>query len=282
MLTLHAPQLPLSLLPLSNPVKKLHIIGEGFDDLLHRPRLAIVGSRRFSPYGKGVTEMLASQLAEKGVVIISGLALGTDSIAHQACLSAGGQTIAVLPCGAHRVYPASHTHLAHSIVNQGGVLVTEYDGDHLPREYNFLERNRIIAALSEGVIVTEAAIRSGSLNTANHALQLGKPVFAVPGNITSPLSAGCNALIKAGAIPVTCVEDILHALEWVDVASAQKKVEGATEEERTILSLIHNGVGDGHELLIRSELEVSSFNQALTMLEITGKIRPLGANQWSL
>ena len=282
MLTLTTPDLPHDLLQLAHPVEQLHIIGDSFDELMKRPRLAIIGSRKITPYGRGVTESLTAELASKGVVIVSGLALGTDSIAHQACLDAGGQTIAVLPSGPDRIYPSNHANLAGQIVASGGVLVTEYDGSYQPRIYDFLKRNRIVAALSDGVLVTEAAAKSGTLNTANHALELGKPVFAVPGNITNPLSAGCNNLIKAGAIPVTSVEDILHALEWQDLSATPKIVLGATDEENAIVQLLQHGVSDGAELLMRSDLEASRFNQALTMLEITGKIRPLGANHWSL
>ena len=282
MLTLDSQQIPNDLKQLSHPVSKLHVQAEDFDSLLQSPRLAIIGSRKVSPYGRGVTQTLTAELASKGIVIVSGLALGTDSIAHQACLDVGGQTIAVLPCGLDKIYPSSHTNLARNIVKNGGAIVTEYDFDTTPFPSNFLERNRIVAALSEGVLVTEAAIRSGSLNTANHALQLGKPVFAVPGNITNPLSAGCNNLIKAGAIPVTCVEDILTALKWRDLNISQRDIKGGTDEEQVIIDLLKSGVSDGAELLIESDLDASRFNQALTMLEITGSIRPTGANHWTL
>jgi DNA processing protein len=282
MLTLTHKQIPSDLKQLSHPVTKLNVLGDSFEALMLRPRLAIVGSRKVTPYGRGVTDSLTKSLTEKGIVIISGLALGVDSLAHKACLRAGGQTIAVLPSGFDKIYPPGHNSLAKDIIDNGGALVTEYENGTIPYLGNFLSRNRIIAGLSEGVIVTEAAIRSGSLNTANHALQLGKPVFAVPGNITSPMSAGCNNLIKAGAVPITCVEDILNALGWSDLSTKAKKIVGATPEEQTIIDLIINGLSDGAEMLIRSNLEASAFNQALTMLEITGSIRPTGANHWAL
>jgi len=282
MLTLAQSELPPALLPLSHPVRQLHVSGASLDELLARPRIAIVGSRKITPYGRGVTEDISSYLAQAGVVVVSGLALGADSVAHQACLAAGGQTIAVLPCGPERVYPSTHTNLARQIIEQGGTLVTEYDEGTEPYKLNFLERNRIIAALSDAVIVTEAAMRSGSLNTANHALELGKPVFAVPGNITSTLSAGCNNLIKAGAIPVTTPQDILDAMGWHIPGKTKKKVTGNTDEERIILNLLEEGVSDGGELLVKSNLDAGVFNQHLTMLEITGRIRPTGANNWSL
>ena len=282
MLTLIPPDIPANLDQLPQPVNKLHIVGKTLDDLLQRPRIAIVGSRKFSPYGRGVTESLTAELARKGVVIVSGLALGTDSIAHQACLDTGGQTIAVVANGLDYIYPISHTNLARNIVEKGGVIISEYELGHKPYRYDFLARNRIIAALSDGVLLTEAAIRSGSLNTANHALELGKPVFAVPGNITNPLSAGTNNLIKAGAIPVTCADDILNALNWQELKTSNKKVVGDTDEEILIIRLLEQGFSDGAELLLKSELEASVFNQTLIMLEITGKVRPLGANNWSL
>jgi DNA processing protein len=282
MLTLTHKQIPTDLLQLAYPVSKLHIVSNDFESLMLKPRLAIVGSRKVTPYGRGVTGSLTKQLVDMGVVIISGLALGVDSLAHKACLSAGGQTIAVLPSGFDKIYPPAHVNLARDIVENGGALVTEYEAGTIPYLGNFLSRNRIIAGLSEGVLVTEAAIRSGSLNTANHALQLGKPVFAVPGNITSPISAGCNNLIKAGAIPVTCVEDILNALGWEALSSKPKLIKGATKEEQIIIDLLTSGLSDGAEMLISSKLEASAFNQALTMLEITGNIRPTGANHWAL
>lgn len=282
MLTLGPQQIPQDFLQLAHAVLKLHIISDDYDALMRRPKLAVVGSRKITPYGRGVTQSLTAELASKGVVIVSGLALGVDSVAHQACLQAGGQTIAVLPCGLDKIYPSQHTNLARSIVEKSGALVTEYEYETVLYPSNFLERNRIIAALSDGVLVTEAAIRSGSLNTANHALQLGKPVFAIPGNINSPLSAGCNNLIKAGAIPVTSAQDILNALNWKDLGAKPKKVSGGTPEEQIIIDLLESGLSDGAELLLKSSLEASTFNQALTMLEITGIIRPTGANHWAL
>lgn len=266
---------------LAQKPRQLRIAGDDFEELMKLPRIAIVGSRKVSPYGRGVTEMLTSYLASRGVVIVSGLALGVDSIAHQACLDTGGKTIAVLPAGLERIYPSTHTNLAHSILNNGGALVTEYDEDMEPYPGNFLQRNRIIAALSEAVIVTEAAARSGSLNTANHALELGKPVFAVPGNITSPLSAGCNNLIKAGAIPVTSPEDILNNLGW-EATDNKRVVTGNNKEERLILQLLRSGLSDGAELLSQSGLDTGMFNRTVTMLEITGCIHPIGANHWTL
>ncbi len=282
MLKLSHDHLPIELNKLSDTPKQLYVEGNNLEELLKRPKLAIVGSRKITPYGRGVTANIAQKLAKKGVVIISGLALGADSVAHQACLDGGGQTIAVLASGLNNIYPSSHTNLAKEIVKTGGVVISENEPDYMPHPYDFLGRNRIIAALSDGVLVTEAAARSGSLNTASHALNMGLPVFAVPGNITSPLSEGCNNLIKAGAIPVTSMEDIVNALKWKDLSESHKKSVKYSPEEQVIIDLISSGISDGSELLTKSNLEAPVFNQALTMLEITAQVRPLGANHWSL
>ncbi len=282
MLTLSTPDIPAELLRLPQPPKKLFLSNDRLEGMLQRPRIGIVGSRKFTPYGRAVTSRLSGELAQKGVVIVSGLALGIDSIAHSACVAVGGQTIAVLPAGLDQIYPRSHTQLAQDIIAKNGLLLTEYRAGTEPYKTNFLERNRLIAALSDGLLITEAAVRSGSLNTAGAALDLGIPVFAVPGPITSPASEGTNNLIKAGAIPVTCVEDIYKALHWQDTAAEKTDVIAATEEERIVLELLQRGISDGHELLAASQLPTPQFNQALTMLELTGRIRPLGANHWSL
>jgi DNA processing protein len=282
MLTLTAKDMPEILKQLARPPKQLHIIGQSLEKFISLPRIAIVGSRKFSPYGKAVTQKFASQLASRGVVIISGLALGTDSIAHKAAIDTGGKTIAVLPCGPDRVYPSSHTQLARDIVLKGGALVTEYDAGIKIFPNIFLERNRLIAALSEGVLITEAAARSGTLNTVAHALELGKPVFAVPGNISSPLSEGCNNLIKMGAMPVTSIDDIIRALAWQTSTTQNTNLAGSNEEENTILRLLKQGITDGSELLKISGLNPVIFNQSLTMLELTGQVHSLGANQWTI
>ncbi|MBA2279030.1 DNA-protecting protein DprA [Candidatus Saccharibacteria bacterium] len=282
MVTLTQNSLPVELKRLPQVPNQLYLSDGHLEDLLIHPRLAIVGSRKATPYGRAVTAKLASELAARGVIIVSGLALGVDSIAHASCLDAGGTTIAVLPCGLDRIYPATHTDLGRRIIKSGGMIVTEYPKQTEPYQSNFLARNRIIAALSEGVLVTEAAARSGSLNTASHALDLGLPVLAVPGNITSPYSEGCNNLIKAGAIPVTSTDDVIKALSWKLANAEDRVIIAGNEAERTVLELIKQGTSDGNTLLVLSKLETSEFNRTLTMLEITGRIRPLGANHWSL
>lgn len=282
MLTLNRSVLPQELHRLHQPPKQLFLSHDRLDDLLKMPRLGIVGSRKVTPYGRAVTAQLTERLAAAGVVVVSGLALGVDSIAQTACVRAGGLTIAVLPTGLDRIYPVSHHNLAAEITAKGGLLVSEYPVGTEPYQANFVARNRIIAALSEGLLITEAAVRSGSLHTARFALELGIPVFAVPGPITSATSEGTNNLIKAGATPVTSADDIFNAMNWRPSGAEDEETTAATEEEKTILDLIKQGVSDGAILLEASGLPAARFNQTLTMLELTGRIRPLGANNWAL
>lgn len=250
-------------------------------DIVDHPRLAVVGSRKVTPYGRAITTKLAQEVARKGVIIVSGLALGVDALAHQAALDAGGRTVAILGCGLDTPYPATHRQLARNILQQGGALLGEYPEGTPPLPHHFIARNRLISGLSDAVLITEAAEKSGTLHTANFALEQGKTVLAVPGNITSQSSAGTNNLIKAGATPVTCMEDILQALGMQDDGE-QLEILGATEEESNILILLQAGTTDGSELQLLSKLDPAVFNQTLTMLEITGKIRPIGAGHWTI
>lgn len=273
---------PSQLKSISKPPKKIHIDGEKLDKLLVRPTLGVVGSRKATPYGRKNTERFAGVAARRGAVIVSGLALGIDSIAHQAAIDCGGKTIAVMPSGLGNIYPASHRALAKKITAKHGALISEYDDDFRPRRESFIERNRLIAALSDVLLVTEAAEKSGSLHTANFALEQGKTVLAVPGNIDSFNSAGTNNLIKSGALPVTSEEDILEALN-IDMSLVQKSLAlGDNKEETLIIQLIDSGLTAGDELQVKSELPIELFQQTLSMLEIKGVIRPLGNNHWRL
>lgn len=247
-----------------------------------RPTVAIVGSRRPTPYGKEVARNLAYELAKRDVVIVSGLALGTDGIAHRAALEAGGTTLAVLANSVDKLYPRSHDQLGSSIIESGGAILSEYEPPTPARDFQFLARNRIVSGLSDALIVVEAAARSGTLSTAAHALQQGKEVFAVPGNITSPLSAGCNRLLKQGASPVLSYEDVLEVIAPHLLEAQATLALGDTPLETTIIALLQSGVRDGDELLQQSGADTIEFNQTLSMMEIKGMIRALGANQWSL
>ncbi len=272
---------PERLANIHDPPKQLFVCGGNLVRALTQPSVAIVGSRKITSYGKTVTVRMASRLAELGVAIVSGLAIGVDGIAHSAALEAGGVCIAILPCGLDAIYPSSHAQLAARILQNGGALVSEYPPRTNAYKYNFIARNRIVSALSDVVLIPEAALKSGTLHTARFALEQGKEVMAVPGNITSDTSVGANNLIKAGACLASSVEDILHTL-GLEAKYKKKVPKGATAEEQLILDLIVSGVDDGAELLAATGLSPSSFNQSLTMLEISGAVRALGANHWGV
>jgi len=183
--------------------------------------VAVVGARACSAYGRDVARMLGRELAEHGVVVVSGLARGVDAATHRGALEVeGGRTVAVLGCGIDRDYPATHGELAHRIVEQGGSIVSEYEPGIEPQPWRFPARNRIIAALSSVVVVVEARERSGALITADFALELGRPVLAVPGEITSALSTGCNQLLNQGAAPCLgawSALDVLNRLDGIEI-----------------------------------------------------------------
>lgn len=265
---------------LAKKPKVLHFIGTLPNT--RQPTVAIVGTRKPSAYGKEVTHQLAYDLAKRGVVIVSGLALGVDGIAHRAALEAGGTTIAVLANGLSQIYPATHRSLAIDILAHKGAIISEYEDDMNVHKYRLLERNRIVSGLSDALIITEAASRSGTLNTTAHALEQGREVFVVPGNITSPLSSGCNSLLKQGASPVTCAEDVLEVIA-PQLLNTQAIIPlGNNPLESSIISLLQSGIRDGDALLQQINSSAQEFNQALTMLELAGTIRSLGSNQWTL
>ena len=254
--------------------KRLFYLGEPLLGL--SPAVAIVGSRKPTVYGKEVTKQLAGELARVGVTVISGLALGIDATAHRAALEAGGRTIAVLGNGLDEIYPATHRNLAKDILSNDGTIVSEYDVGTPALPQHFPARNRIVSALSDGVLITEAAVKSGTLITANFALEQGRTVMAVPGNITSPMSEGTNNLIKTGAAPVANAQDVLHALGLEAQTLKKDETAAYSPEEAAIIELLSEGITDNDELLVKSELETGLFNQTMTMLEISGRIKERG------
>ena len=256
------------------------------DDLTKRPKsVAIVGTRHCTKYGEEIAYKMAFELAKRGVVVISGLAYGIDSIAHQAALDAGGVTVAVLGTPIDRIYPRAHEGLAREIVEKGGMILSEYAaGEKVYPKTSFLARNRLIAGLADAVVIVEAAERSGSLNTAMHALDQGKELFVVPGDITHPMSAGCNKLLKQGANPYTDIDDLLDFFfpKRQKAGLKQMVIFGDTPEELSLMKLMHDGIKNGEEMIKKTEMSVAIFNQTITMLEIKGLVRSLGANQWML
>lgn len=269
------------LINIPNPPKRLFYIGAL--PAQRTPTVAIVGTRKPTTYGTEVTNRLAYDLAAKGVIVTSGLALGVDALAHKAALDANGTTIAVLPCGLDTIVPRTNRDLALRILAKGGALISEYEpASSISYKSNMLERNRIVSGLSDAILITEASARSGTLNTAAHALAQGKTVFVVPGNITSPSSAGCNALLKQGATPVTDATDILQVIAPRLVTSQNSLALGNSPLESQIIELLNGGLRDGEQIQRELKLNTGEFNSALTMLELSGTIRALGANQWTL
>jgi DNA processing protein len=273
-------EFPDSLRQIPSPPKELYVLGN-LAAILGKPSLSVVGSRKVTPYGKTAVSELVRPAAASGVVIVSGMAIGMDALAHKAALEVGGQTIAVLACGLDKPYPLIHHQLARDILQNGGVLISEYPPGTPPMQFRFIERNRLVSGLGGGVLIIEAAQRSGTLHTANFALEQGKSVMAVPGNITSAYSMGTNLLIKTGATPVTTPDDIFEALGLTKILT-DKEIIAANADEAVILKLIKKGTTDGSELQQASKLDTALFNQTLTMLEISGKIKPLGAGHWAL
>jgi len=204
-------ELPALLRAIHDPPARLYLRGAGEPSLLTQHAVAIVGARACSPYGAQVARMLGRELARAGVVVVSGLARGIDGEAHRGALETRGHTVAVLGCGIDRDYPAAHAQLARRIAERS-LLVSEYEPGIEPAPWRFPARNRIVAGLCAVTIVVEARERSGALITADFALEEGREVFAVPGEITSALSAGANALLRLGATPLTGAADVLEAL----------------------------------------------------------------------
>lgn len=249
-----------------------------------RPKcVAIVGARKNTSYGQEIAYQAAFKLAKEGIIIISGLAYGIDSIAHRGALDAGGRTIAILGSPIDEIYPRSHTRLAEEILEKDSAIISEYaPGERIYPKTSFLQRNRLISGLSDAVLVVEAAERSGSLNTASHALSEGKDLYAVPGDITRLSSVGCNHLISQGAYPYTKPEDIIDNLLPNNRRKPQKSSFSGTPIEKSILDEIKKGNRDGEQIIASLGIFPAEFNQAITMLEIKGIVFPLGMNNWGL
>jgi DNA processing protein len=248
------------------------------------PRAAIVGSRRPSPYGEAVAEQLAADLAAAGVIVVSGLALGIDAAAHRGALNGGGTTIAVMGTGVDLVYPAAHAALAEQIVAGGGALVSQFPDGTLPRRHNFPARNLTMAALSDVVVVVEAAEGSGALITATAALELGKDVMAVPGSVFSPLSVGTHGLIRDGAGLVQNARDVLAALDvglevLDDPLRAPRTVgfELGRSRDGIVLHMSETLAVSAAELARKLQLPVSEVVGRLTSLELEGVVKRYGS-----
>ena len=243
--------------------------------------VAIVGTRRITAYGRQVTEEIATTLSRSGVTIISGLARGVDSVAHKAALDAGGRTIAVLGSGVDVIYPSEHRALAERML-ASGALLSDYAPGTAPDGVNFPPRNRIISGLSLAVIVVEAGQKSGALITAEFAVEQGRDVFAVPGNINSPQSVGCNALIQQGARPLLQPRDVLEALDLTLVQEhrSARSVLPADATEQQLLAVIGQQPLHIDEIRQQISLPVEQVTASLAMMELKGMVRSVGGMRY--
>ena len=254
---------------------------KGDISLLNTDAISIVGTRMPSNYGRYVTEKFAGVLASAGLTVVSGLAYGVDAISHRKALEVNGKTIAVLGGGLNHIYPEANTNLANEIAEKG-LLISEYPPFAKPTKYTFPVRNRIIAGLSLGTLITEAGKKSGTIHTKEYALDYGRDVFAVPGNINSLKSELPNSLIRSAQ--AECVlepEDILIRYNMDSPKLAKRAVEVSMDEE-IILKLLKNGEQDFDELAKNSQLPTNILNSCLTTLEIRGLIKRMPAKTYML
>ncbi len=266
------PGYPERLKNIADPPPYLYLKGKC--DIFERPALAIVGSRRPTDYGLRMTSRLAGELAAAGVLIVSGLAYGIDGAAHQAALEAGGITAAVFGCGLDYIYPPGHRTLASRIM-ETGCLISEFPKGTRPERFNFPVRNRVVAGLSDGVLVIEAGQKSGALVTASIALDQGRDVMAIPGSIDSELSLGPNGLIKQGAVAVTSVDDIFANFGWHRSEAPREQVRDTTKlskDEQLVYGLLTVQPIHLDEIGRRTLLGPGKTAEALLNLELKGFI----------
>lgn len=239
--------------------------------------VAIVGTRRITAYGRQVTEEVASALARDGITIVSGLARGVDSVAHQAALEAGGRTLAVLGSGVDRIYPPEHRRLGEQVIAQGA-LVSDYPLGTPPDANNFPPRNRLISGLSLAVIVVEAGATSGALITAAFAADQGREVFAVPGNINAPSSQGTNRLVRDGAHPLLDVQDVLEVLNLTMVTEQRvaRAVLPADATEARLLQVLGRQPLHVDDIRLQTGMPIEQVSAALALMELKGMVRQVG------
>ena len=259
-------ELPELLRQIHDPPRTLFLRGKADADVLGRPAVAIVGARGCSPYGAQVARMLGRELAAAGLVVVSGLARGVDGEAHRGALEAGGVTVAVLGCGIDRDYPAVHAELARRI-GERGLVVSEYEPGVEPAPWRFPARNRIIAGLAAVTVIVEARERSGALITADFALEDGREVFAVPGEITGALAVGTNRLLRQGATPLTSADDVL---ELFGLAASQAPKPKLGANARVVLARLADGAASADELGQATGLGPGPLAAALAELELVG------------
>lgn len=260
---------PWRLAQIADPAPVLSVIGDV--TALSAPAVAVVGARAASGYGRSVTRRLVGELARAGLVIVSGLAHGIDGCAHESALEAGGRTIAVQACGPERVYPAAHRHLAERIARRGA-LVTELPPGTRPQRAFFPLRNRLISGLSRALVLVEARERSGSSITVRHALDQGIDVFAVPGRVDEPASALPNRLLREGAWPALCAEDVLGVLALAAGPAAPAPRPPASKAGRALLAILEQAPASRDELARATGRAPEAISLAVLELELEGRV----------
>lgn len=273
-------EFPIQLTAMNEPPIGIYIIGKLPDSSY--PMISIVGSRRVSEYGASVCDKFSRELAEAGVTVVSGMAMGIDAIAHKGAIEGGGKTIAVLGTGVDVCYPVVNTNIYNEI-KMNGCIISEFPLGTKAYKANFPYRNRIIAGLSRATIVIEAAERSGSLITANRAIENSRIVMAVPGNITSKLSKGCNDLIRKGCVPVTCTQDIFDELNIKltkrELKNSEKDIIPLAKDEKMLYDCISYEPITADELVEKLDMDTREVTCLLTMLELKGCIKRMSGQK---
>jgi DNA processing protein len=276
----NSPDYPDALRHIHRPPKQLFIQGQLEPEKIH---LAIVGTRSSTAYGREIAYNLALELARAGLVIVSGLASGIDTKAHEGALDAGGLTVAVQGRGLNDVFPAENRGLAQRIVASGGAIISEYEPTEPPLAWRFPERNRLVAGLCQGVIVVESGVKGGAMLTAGLALKENRTVMAVPGNLTSASSVGCNNLIATGkAQLIRDSSDVLQALELpAGAIPVLAPIGTQSPHETKIMELLTSGTTTTQELIEATGFGAADFANVISLMEITGKVRNLGTGHWA-
>lgn len=270
---------PRSLREIDQSPPVLYVLGQL--DALDQPAVAIVGTRRITQYGRQVSKELAAELAQRGILVVSGLARGVDAAAHQAALDAGGRTVAVLGSGVDQIYPPEHRKMADRI-QTNGAIISDYPPGTLPEAGNFPPRNRLISGLSRAVVIVEAGDKSGALITAAFAADQGKEVFAVPGSLYAQQSRGTNRLIQEGAHIYLNPGDLFEMLNLTEVESfrSARAVLPADATEAQLFALLGREPLHVDELRLQSGLPVEVVSSSLTIMELKGMVRQVGSMRY--
>lgn len=280
-------QYPSKLKSIKNPPKQLYVLGN--IELLNKPGIAIIGSRNCTEAGRKIAKTFARKLSQCGICINSGMAKGIDSEAHKGAINEIGKTVAVLGCGLNKIFPEENKELFYKIINNGGAVISEYENNVEAVSKQFVARNRIVSGMSIGVVVVEAAYRSGTSITANFAREEQKPIFCIPHDISNKLGIGTNKLLKKGAKCVVTVEDILEEYENLkgislnNLNTSQKEeidIKEVPKEYREIYKAIGNKAIHINNICQKTGLSITELNSSLTILELEGFIKRLPGNKF--